>query len=660
MVALPGRIGSLMIRRISTKWVLSVLAVGVVPFLGFAWFVNVQMGDRAWNVVHYYLLSIAADLAEKVDGEVRERQSDIRELASEWMVEVAIQEGADGPSADALRRTLENKVHENAKFDLILIADEFGRYVASNELDHRGAVFSPEQRRMLRNEDYRTHTWFQEALRGERVLIDQHVSSLVPPRDPSIVRAPENYHIGFAMPIFRDPTDDLVGIPALPSEERIQGVVYGVVNWGYFQYDVLELHRDYFKGLTQKDIYGSAYAWLWKSDCDTILGHQKYELYGSKVSEEPIALPQLTAAARAADSGLYPEYVFDGTKKNAAFHHCASLDQGGFGWVVGIGIDNDDIYGTVEELRRILLQATFIVLGAVILWTLYIARRTTRPIIELERHTRMIAAGDLDTRIEVTSHDELGELANSFNIMAAQLRESREVMVKAEKEAAWREMARQVAHEIKNPLTPISLSANLLLRARKEGSSEFDKILERTIAMIQRQVANMRDIAADFSAFAGVRHATLEPVCLETLLREVLEFNEAWASELGIELRESGGGGTVNADPRELERVLINLVSNAFEAMPDGGLLEASVNTQDGKVILEIRDTGTGLSDDVRERLFEPYFTTRSHGTGLGLAICKRVIDEFGGQIELLGVEGGEGTRVRIELPAFLSEEPKA
>ncbi len=645
-----------MIRRISTKWVLSVLAVGVVPFLGFAWFVNVHMAERSWNVVRYYLTSIAADLAEKVDDEVRERQSDIRELAGEWMVEVAIQEGADGPSAEDMRRTLENKVRESTKFDLILIVDEFGRYVASNEEDFRGAVFDPELRRMLREEDYREHIWFQEALGAKEVLVDQHISQLVPPRDPSIAAAPENHHIGFAVPIFRDPTDDLVGIPALPSGKKIQGVVYGIVNWGYLQYDVLELERDYFKGLTQKDIYSSAYAWLWKSDCDTILAHKRPVNYGLQVSGPSINLPQLVEAASGADSGLYPEYTYNGIRKNAAFHHCTEIKDGGFGWVVGIGIDNSDIYGTIDELQRLLTQATLIVLGAVVLWTIYVARRTTRPIIELQQHTRRIASGDWDTRIDVKSRDELGDLADSFNLMASQLRESREITVKAEKEAAWREMARQVAHEIKNPLTPISLSANLLLRARKENSSEFDQILERTIDMIQRQVTNMRDIAADFSAFAGTRNSSPERVDLKAILREVLDFNGAWASELGVEIRESGDGGSVYADARELERVLINLVSNAFEAMPDGGFLEASVNTADGQVTLEIRDSGSGLTEEARERLFEPYFTTRSHGTGLGLAICKRVIDEFGGTIELLTPESGTGTLVRIQLPEFAPE----
>ena len=642
-----------MFRRISTKWVLTVLAAGVVPFLGFAWFVGVQIPDRLWDVVRYYLQSIAVDLAEKVDDEMLERQGDVRELAGEWMVEVAIQEGADGPSARPLARTLENKVHENPKFDLFLIVDEFGRYVISNELDYRGAAFPPELLRRLREEDYRTHAWFQRALQGEHVLVDQHRSDLVPPRDATLENVPENFHIGFAMPVYREPTDDLVGIPTLPLEEKIQGVVYGVVNWGYIQYDVLRSRRgEYFQGLTRSNIYSSAYAWIWSSDCDTILAHPSHGLYGTKVSEPPVDLPQLVEAARSSQSGMFPEYEFRGVKKNAAYHHCRSPEEGGFGWVIGIGIDNSDIYGTVEELHGVLLRATLVVLGAVVLGTVYMARRTTRPITLLQQHTRRIAAGDLDTRIEVGSRDELGDLADSFNRMAGELRVSREALVKAEKEAAWREMARQVAHEIKNPLTPISLSANLLLRARKDDAAGFDDMLERTIEMIQRQVSNMRDIAADFSAFAGARAAEPEHVELAALVHGVLEFERAWAQELGVELVETGSGGGVFADRRELERVLINLVSNALEAMPDGGTLSADVSTADGRVVLVLRDTGTGLSEEARERLFEPYFTTRTHGTGLGLAICKRVVDELGGTIELRAADDGPGTVVRVELPA--------
>ena len=645
-----------MFRRISTKWVLSVLAVGVVPLVGFAWFVNVQMSERLWDVVRYYMQGIAADLAHKIDDEVHERQGDVAELSGELMVELAIEEGSGSPSAIDLRRRFENKVSENPKFDLFLIVDAAGRYVVSNELDFRGSMYSPALSQELRERDYRQSTWFQRAMLGETVLVDHHRSELVPPRDPSIEGAPENFHFGFAVPVIPPPPDDaVVGVP-IPYDPRPVGVVYGVVNWGYIQYDVLEQNRgEYFQGLTQKDIYSSAYAWLWKADCDTVIGHPKHSLYNQSISRD-VGLPDLVAAAKSADSGLYPEYVFAGVKKNAAFHHCVEVDQGGFGWVVGIGINNADIYGTINELLRILFRATLVVVGCVVLWTLWTARRTTRPIIELQRHTHKVAAGDLEAHLDVKSRDEIGDLAAAFNSMTEELKQSREVTVKAEKEAAWREMARQVAHEIKNPLTPISLSANLLLRARRENSPEFDDLFERTIDMIQRQVGNMRDIASDFSAFAGARNSSPEAVELGALLAQVVQFNGAWARELGVEISESNEGGTVFADRRELERVLINLVSNAFEAMPEGGELSTHVGVEGDDVVLSIRDTGVGLSPEVRARLFEPYFTTRSHGTGLGLAICKRVIDELGGSIELVPADDGKGTVARVRIPRYEAE----
>jgi two-component system nitrogen regulation sensor histidine kinase NtrY len=309
----------------------------------------------------------------------------------------------------------------------------------------------------------------------------------------------------------------------------------------------------------------------------------------------------------------------------------------------------------VNQLRRVLWGATALVLGIVVVFTILVARRTTRPIVELKLHTQRVAAGDLDARVEVTSRDELGDLGRAFNDMTAELKESRTRLIKAEKDAAWREMARQVAHEIKNPLTPVLLSANLLDRARREKSPEFDSIFERTIDLIRRQVENMRKIAADFSAFAGARKVNPERVDVRELVREVLDLNAAWAREQGIRVETSGDAAWVWADAAELRRVLINLVSNAFEAMPDGGSLRVTIVRREergaGRVVLEIEDEGVGLSDTVRARLFEPYFTTRSHGTGLGLAISRRIVEELGGTIALEPRAGGRGTVARVVVP---------
>jgi nitrogen fixation/metabolism regulation signal transduction histidine kinase len=397
--------------------------------------------------------------------------------------------------------------------------------------------------------------------------------------------------------------------------------------------------------------------WLWDSDCDTILAHPTPGLYTHKVSEPPIDLPQLVAAAKASDWDMYPEYWFKGAWKNAAFKHCKSREDGGFGWVVGVGIENDDIYETVHELRFVLWSATALVLSIVIVVTVLAARRTTRPILDLKNQAQRVAGGDLDARVATMSDDELGDLGRAFNEMTSDLRDSRAKLIKAEKDAAWREMARQVAHEIKNPLTPIQLSANLLKRARDEHSPEFDAIFDRTIELVQRQVDAMRKIAMDFAAFAGARKPELQVVELAELIGEVVDLTSAWAQELGVDVRVQLVSGRVLVDRSELRRVLINLVSNALEAMGEGGqldiLLSRRVDGGTAKLVLEIKDRGAGLSDSVRKRLFEPYFTTRTHGTGLGLAIARRLVEEMNGTIALEPRTPGEGpgSVARVVLP---------
>ena len=232
---------------------------------------------------------------------------------------------------------------------------------------------------------------------------------------------------------------------------------------------------------------------------------------------------------------MYPDYEFAGMAKKGAFRHCRSRDEGGYGWVVGVGVDLPDINGPIHEITTTIAKASALVLLVAVFVTIVVARRTTRPVQDLRRFTRRVASGDLDAQVPVRGHDEFADLARSFNRMTRELKENREELVKAEKNAAWREMARQVAHEIKNPLTPIQLSASLLRRAHAEQSPEFEAILERTTDVIDRQVRNMRDIAKDFYRFAGEHRAPV-PVDAAEILREVFDLNAAWAEAEGIQL----------------------------------------------------------------------------------------------------------------------------
>lgn len=632
-----------MIRRISTKWVLTVLAAVAIPFLGFTWYVDQRIGSRqSWDVVRYFMLSMAEDLATRVDEELRERRLDIELWAEDPNFEYALSKLGDRVLTSQLENRINRYIEKSGDFDLLAAIDANGHAIVSNSVSRSGDPWPTSRLDALANHDFTQTDWFHRALAGEVVLVDQHRSELLHPDPPGPEVQPADYAVGIAAPVH-------------PVEgAAATGVVYALFNWEHIQHGILDSKNPEssgIRGLIGTDIYASSYAWLWKADADTILGHKVTSIYGSRVSQPPIDLPQLTAAANASQWGMYPEYQFRGEWKNAAFKHCASVSEGGLGWVVGIGIDNDDIYAAVGEMRRVLIKASVLVLGVVALVTVFIARRTTRPILELERHTRRVAGGDLDARIEVASKDELGQLAEAFNNMTQELRANRSRLIQAEKEAAWREMARQVAHEIKNPLTPIQLSVTLLKRAHDEGSSEFVSILERTTEMVQRQVEVMRRIAGDFHAFAGEQQPEPRPIDPRTTLEEVIALNAAWARDLGVTMRVEGDSSLVLADPAELQRVFINLVQNALEAMPDGGELVARFMQRSGRLRIEIADDGVGLTPETRERLFEPYFTTRTHGTGLGLAICKRIITEMGGDLALEPRSDSPGTTAVIELP---------
>ena len=639
-----------MIRRISTKLLLAVLAAVVVPFLGFALFVNHTMAGRQRQVVLYSLRGLAWDLALRVDRHVEHHTRDVVIWAQNPTCEGAIREFARASEEpeeeeetfrDLQRKQFDAYVSAEESLDLVLLIEEGGRVVVSNVRDPSGQKILGNVLIRLFLRDFSAEPWFQAGLRGEHARLDQHPSDLLPPKNSAPGTHPENYHIGFAAPVYSS-----------ASTDAVIGVLFSLVNWKHIQDEIRQpVLKDYFQGLVGPEEFSSAYSWIWASDADTIIAHDDPDLYGEKVSGPRIGLPGMVADASAGTWGLYREYTFRGKTKNAAFKHTASPGEGGFGWVVGVGIDNDDIFQGVRELHGLLLRATLAVLLLAVLLTRVISRRATHPIRVLQRHTQRVASGDLDARVEVRSRDELGELAEHFNRMTAKLKEQREQLVKAEKDAAWREMARQVAHDIKNPLTPVKLSVDLVQRAKRERSPDFDRIFDRTMETIARQVEHLREIASDFNALTGALKPNPERVDVRALLDEVLELSAAWADERGIEVSSAGPGGQVLADPALLRRVLINLVSNAIEAMPEGGRLDCQVTPRGDQLHVEVRDTGAGIPEDVQPHLFEPYFTTRSTGTGLGLAIARRVIEELDGGIALVPADPGPGTVARIVLP---------
>ncbi len=645
-----------MIRRISTKWVLAVLAVVVLPFLGFAWYVHDFVSERfADDVVRYHLLGHAAELSDRLDRIVDERREDAVLLASAPTVAgalVSAEEDEGDARAGRLAPTihlLDQLVRRDGAAEFVVVLGGRGQVVATNSTDAGGAVLAPEVQGRLTGYPWGEQPWLGQVLAGESVTLDQGRFHLKAAEGGDGGRPELRRHFGFVEPV---PAEEPLGEPL--------GAVVTLVPWSVVQGEIesygVRRADGISSGAASADLYDSSYSWVWAADADTILAHPNRSLYGERVSGPRIDLTMMgDAVRRSSGSGMYPDYEFLGVRKKAAFKQGRTRDQSpqGLGWIVGVGVDYPDIYGPVEEITRTIAKASGFVLLLAVVVTVVVARRTTRPVQDLEAFTRRVASGDLDAQVTVHGHDELADLARSFNRMTRELKENRAQLVEAEKDAAWREMARQVAHEIKNPLTPIQLSASLLKRAYDEGSPEFPAILERTIEVVQRQVGNMREIARDFYTFAG-QHRDPVPVDAGVTVAEVFDLNEAWAAEEGVRLEKGeslGGGLMVKADPDELQRALVNLVSNAIEASSDGGLIKGEVSLDGGMVRITLEDSGRGICEDVGSRLFEPYFTTRSSGTGLGLAIVRRIVEDLGGAVSVTNREDGPGARAVIKLP---------
>jgi signal transduction histidine kinase len=288
-------------------------------------------------------------------------------------------------------------------------------------------------------------------------------------------------------------------------------------------------------------------------------------------------------------------------------------------------------------------------IAAVLAGTL-LAGRLTKPLSDLTEAAKRVARGDVERPVPVTGADELGEVVGAFNQMQHDLGESRAKLVRAEKEAAWRDMARQVAHEVKNPLTPMRLAAEHLRRAWRDKVPQFDEVLERGVDLIVRQTESLQRIATAFSDFARFPNRRREPVDLPSLLDEVLDL---WRGSPGLDIRREVERPLppLAADPDELRRVLVNLAKNSVEALEGrNGTLSAKLVRVSDSLVLTFADDGPGIPDEILPRLFEPYLSTKTKGTGLGLAICKRAVEDLGGTI---GIESraGAGTTVTVRLP---------
>jgi two-component system nitrogen regulation sensor histidine kinase NtrY len=312
------------------------------------------------------------------------------------------------------------------------------------------------------------------------------------------------------------------------------------------------------------------------------------------------------------------------------------------------------VYGGYYEAFAVLLGITVV---ATVALGFLLARGITRRINRIANAIDQVAAGNLEVRVPVTGSDELTELARVFNRMLSEMQQSRARIEYLQRIGAWQEMAQRLAHEIKNPLTPIQLAVQECHRKYPGEDSRFRALLDTTLEIVEEEVGTLRRLVGNFSSFARLPHAELR----EASLRDFLGECSDQLGHLGAELSENGADDVIVAhdvevrwevpdeplfvaiDRQMLRRVLVNLVRNAVEAIRDerqavgdgsarGHVIVRGEQTADGIAVI-VEDDGPGVPDPAKERVFDPYFTTKVEGTGLGLAIVKKIVVEHNGAI---------------------------
>jgi signal transduction histidine kinase len=310
-------------------------------------------------------------------------------------------------------------------------------------------------------------------------------------------------------------------------------------------------------------------------------------------------------------------------------------------------------------LTRHILQIAAAVAGVAILIglliSLWVSARITRPLEELAEGAREVASGRWDTVIHLRGSDEIGQLASAFNEMTQTLAAQRDQLVQTERVAAWRELARRLAHELRNPLFPLQITVENLQKARQLDAKQFLEVFNESTATLKAELANLNTIVGRFSDFSKMPAPHFARVNVNEALRNAVrlfepQFNAVGKPPVIPEYFLTEPVPEIDADADLLHRAFQNLVLNALDAMPAGGTLTMRTSEHEGNVRIEVADTGKGLTPEECSRLFTPYYTTKVQGTGLGLAIIQSVVSDHHGTISVSSDEG-HGTTFRIELP---------
>ncbi|MEO1336143.1 MAG: ATP-binding protein, partial [Myxococcota bacterium] len=282
-----------------------------------------------------------------------------------------------------------------------------------------------------------------------------------------------------------------------------------------------------------------------------------------------------------------------------------------------------------------------------------LSRRISHPIRTLSTAAQSVAGGDLSVRVKPVGQDEVGHLMGVFNHMAKELADSRDQLRRAERAAAWQQIARRVAHEIKNPLFPIQMSIETLQKSYDKQHPKLSEIVRESTKTVLEEVQALNRLVTEFSKFARLPPPDKQPLEIAKLFAHVLELYGT-DGRVVAELETLQELPKLNADREQMNRVLINLVKNSLEAMePSGGKVRLDARLgEDNAVLVIIADDGPGMTPSIQDEIFTPYFTTKPEGTGLGLAIVDRIVAEHGGDILVRSTDHGTTFTLRLPIVA--------
>jgi signal transduction histidine kinase len=283
------------------------------------------------------------------------------------------------------------------------------------------------------------------------------------------------------------------------------------------------------------------------------------------------------------------------------------------------------------ELDIFLFGIFSLALILLIVFSTLLAEQISSPIRKITNATKSVGSGDLNVEVNYNARGEIKELVDGFNGMVKKIKQSQAEIAEMERETAWKEMAKQVAHEIKNPLTPMKLNVQQLITAYKDKSAKFDSIFEKVTSTIISQIEILKNIASEFSNFARMPRLNIEKINAVMIIRKALDL---FAEEKLVLLFESQKDEIlIEADKDQLERTIVNLVRNSIQA--DAKNISVSLWVDQESCIIRVKDDGTGISRELIPKVFDENFTTKKHGMGIGLSIAKKFIESIGGNISL-------------------------